>query len=179
MQDWNVVVSVHEAGFVRACTTLQRYGRVKRTEYYNVLVMKVPDTQIFLEALRAAYAEDPFLARLLARVLPVAHTFTFQNAAEFEARAREAVSAWLPALAGKSFHVRMHRRGFKGALSSQEEERLLNHFLLEALAQAGTLGRITFEDPDAILALETVGQRAGLSCWTRESLQRYPFLHLD
>jgi hypothetical protein len=43
----------------------------------------------------------------------------------------------------------------------------------------GNPGRITFADPDAILALETVDCRAGLSLWSREDLQRYPFLHLD
>jgi tRNA(Ser,Leu) C12 N-acetylase TAN1 len=47
------------------------------------------------------------------------------------------------------------------------------------LEMAGAEGEITFEDPDAILALETVGTRAGLSLWTREDLQRYPLLHLD
>jgi hypothetical protein len=51
--------------------------------------------------------------------------------------------------------------------------------LLEALKKANTPGRITFDDPDAILALETVDCQAGLSLWTRQELQRYPFLRLD
>jgi tRNA(Ser,Leu) C12 N-acetylase TAN1 len=38
---------------------------------------------------------------------------------------------------------------------------------------------IDFQDPDAILAVETVGQRGGLSLWTREQLRTYPFLGLD
>jgi hypothetical protein len=73
----------------------------------------------------------------------------------------------------------MHRRGFKGRLSSQHEERFLDEVLLEALDTRGKPSRITFEDPDAILALETVDSRAGVSLWTREDIQRYPFLHLD
>ena len=60
-----------------------------------------------------------------------------------------------------------------------DEERFLDTYLLEALEMAGTRGEITFDDPDAILALETVGPRAGLSLWTREELERYPLLHLD
>jgi hypothetical protein len=51
--------------------------------------------------------------------------------------------------------------------------------LLAALEAAGTPGRITFDDPDAILAVETVGRRAGPSLETREDLATYPFLGLN
>ena len=98
---------------------------------------------------------------------------------EPEAKAREASLTWIPDLAGKSFHVRMYRRGFKGQLSSQSEESFLDGILLDALNKIGKPGRITFENPDAIIALETIDSRAGLSLWTREDLQRYPFLRLD
>jgi hypothetical protein len=57
----------------------------------------------------------------------------------------------------------MHRRGFKGRLSSVEEERFLDNILLKALEKAGSRGRISFEKPDTFIALETVGPRAGLS----------------
>ena len=111
--------------------------------------------------------------------MPVTHTFTFQTPAIFEEKARETVSPWIPGLAAMGFHIRMHRRGFKGKISSMEEERFLDNFILDALERAGTPGHITFEDPDAIIVVETIGQRAGLSLWTREELQRYPLLHLD
>jgi tRNA(Ser,Leu) C12 N-acetylase TAN1 len=111
--------------------------------------------------------------------VPVRSTFTFQSPEEFEARARDAALAFLPELAGKEFHVRLYRHGFKGRLSSHEEERLLGTVLREALEKAGTPGHVTFEDADVILAVETLGNRAGLSLWTREDLRRYPFLRLD
>ncbi|WP_449002730.1 hypothetical protein [Myxosarcina sp. GI1(2024)] len=48
------------------------------------------------------------------------------------------------------------------------------------LQKLGTVYISDFENVlDAILVLETVGQKAGLSCWTREDLQRYPLLRLD
>ena len=75
--------------------------------------------------------------------------------------------------------MRMRRRGFKGKLSGMDEERFLDTYLLDALKESGSEGRIAFEDPDAIIALETVGPRAGLSLWTREELRLYPLLHLD
>ncbi len=60
-----------------------------------------------------------------------------------------------------------------------DEERFLDRILLEELGKRGNPGHITFKDPDAIIVLETIGQQAGLSCWTREDLQRYPLLRLE
>lgn len=70
----------------------------------------------------------------------------------------------------------MHRRGFKGKLSTAKEERFLDETLVDALDALSAPGRITFTDPDAILQIETVDGRAGLSLWRREDLRRYPFL---
>ncbi len=116
---------------------------------------------------------------LLSQTPPVTATFSFQSPEEFETKAKEAVLPWVENLAGKSFHVRMHRRGFKGRISSPESERFLDKILLEELVKIGHPGQITFEDPEAIIVVETVGQQAGLSCWSREDLQRYPLLKLD
>jgi hypothetical protein len=58
-------------------------------------------------------------------------------------------------------------------------EGVLCAHLIDLLQAAGTPGRITFSDPDVIIALETVGTRAGLSLWTREDLARHRFLRLD
>jgi len=63
---------------------------------------------------------------------------------------------------------RRHRRGFKDRLASQEQERILDSVLLAALEKAGNPGRISFEDPDVVCVVETIGQWAGLSLWTRE-----------
>lgn len=177
--DWNVVASVHERGFVRACELLGELGPVSRTEFYNVLVMKVEDVRRFLEALRTLIDETPDAHAVLARVVPVTRTFTFQTAEEFEAKAMNAAAPWMTELAGKRFHVRMRRRGFKGKLSSQQEERFLDEFILRRLDEDAMPGRIDFEDPDAVVAVETLGQRAGLSLWTREDLERYPFVRVD
>ena len=179
MRDWNVVVSVHEGRFVRACQLLEQFGRLERTEYYNVLVMKVEDSSVFVTALADLVSTVPDVLAVVSRVVPAAETFTFQSAEEFEAKAREIALGWQPALVGKAFHVRLHRRGFRGRLSSQEEERFLDEVLLDALERAGTPGRISFDDPDAILDVETVSNRAGMSLWTREDLSRLPFLKLD
>jgi len=177
--DWNVVVSVAEHRYKQARELLQRYGAVAKTEFYNVLVMRVDDGPRLLELLNTRVEQDPEIGDLISRVAPVSRTFVFQTPEEFEIKAKEAALPWVPELGGRSFHVRMHRRGFKGRLSSQDEERFLDACLLDHLEQMGDPGRISFEDPDAILALETISQRAGLSLWTREELKRYPLLKLD
>jgi hypothetical protein len=51
--------------------------------------------------------------------------------------------------------------------------------LLEALEKAGAPGRVSFQEPDAIIAIETIGTWAGLSLVTREDRERYPFIRLD
>jgi tRNA(Ser,Leu) C12 N-acetylase TAN1 len=179
MQDWNVVVSVHEEGYKPAIRLLSGLGEVAATDYYNVLVMKVEDPAAFLEALAALVEETPGILNDISRVVPSEEGFGFQSAQEFESKARDVALSWVPELANCAFHVRMHRRGFKHAMESPGEERFLDAVLLAALEQAGTPGRITFDDPDAIIAVETVGARAGLSFWRRADRQRYPFLGLD
>jgi len=40
------------------------------------------------------------------------------------------------------------------------------------------LPHVAFDDADAVLAVDTVGDRAGMALWTRDDLRRYPFLGL-
>lgn len=93
--------------------------------------------------------------------MPVTERFTFTDPADFEARAKAIVLRWLPQLGGKTFHVRMHRRGSKGELNSHVVEQSLDAALLVGLAARGTPGRIDFVDPDAVIAVETIGVPSG------------------
>jgi hypothetical protein len=179
MHDWNAVITVREGGFVPACRLLEPVGIVRKSEFFNTLVMRTPDPFQLLADLQKELERDPAIGSWISRFMPIRKLFGFQSVAEFETRSREAVLEWLPLLGNSRFHLRMHRRGFKGKLSSMEEERFLDEFLLERLAEAGNPGKIAFDDPDAIIALETVGTHAGLSLFTREELQRFSLLHLD
>jgi tRNA(Ser,Leu) C12 N-acetylase TAN1 len=179
MKDWNVVVTLRGRRFGKALRLLQPYGQVARSDFFNVLLMRVKDPRALLEALHARAAEDPAILDCLARVIPVTRTFAFQSPAEFEERAKEAAQEFVPTLSGRSFHVRVHRRGFKGRLSSLDQEHLLDDVLLERLASMGTPGRLSFEDPDAVVDVETVGTQAGMSLWTRQELHGTPLLHSD
>lgn len=179
MQDWNVVVTVYEEGFADALKALREFGPVEPTGFHNVLVMKVEDPLALLNALERSIEADAYLGNTLSRAAPCQRTFDFTSPEDFEEQARRIALEWAPQLAGRAFHVRFHRRGFKHQLSSQSEERFLDEALLQALEQAGQPGKIAFEDPDAILAVETVGGRAGLSLWTRDQLKQSTLLRLD
>lgn len=178
MFDWNVVVSLRGTGSFKAARRyLKSVARVDTTDYYNVLALKADDLELFLEAVKRDVALNPELGPALARVVPVSRTFVFQNPAEFEAQARQTAATFAPQLAGTAFYVRMHRRGFRGTLVSPEQERALDRLLAGYLAAVGTPGTVRFDDPDAVLVIETLGQWAGFGLITRALRERYPFVN--
>lgn len=174
-----MVAVINEGGFIEALRVLGKFGLAGRSRFYNVLLMKVPDARQLLEALRLRLAGAPGSLAFLSKLLPVEMTFHFATRMEFEGKARESVLVYARELGGKSFHVRIHRRGSKGRISSPEEERLLDGLLLQELEKAGNPGRISFEDPDAVIAVETIEDRAGVALWRREDLALYPFVRVD
>jgi len=179
MRDWNVVVTVGERVFKEAIRFLRRFGTVEKTAFFNVLIMKVDDPLHLPESLAAWMSAHPENSNLLGHVAPCLATFNFQSPEEFEERAREAVLPFASSLSGKRFYVRMRRRGFKGQLSTLTEEHFLDDVVLGAARESGAASQITFEDPDAVVVVETVNNRGGIAVWAREDLQRYPFLRPD
>lgn len=179
MKDWNVVVSVFQDGYSRALRALQKLGVAERSPYHNVLVMKVEDPIVLLDAIEKRTEESPALYDAISRVAPAMRDFDFLSEAEFVEKARSIIHEWLPRLAGRSLHVRLRRRGTKHELQTQEAERLFNDAIVEATTRAGTPSTISFTDPDVVIEVDTVDNRAGLAMWTREELVRYHVLRPD
>ncbi len=178
IDDWNVVITVHEGCFREALQFLEEFGEVSRTDYFNVLAMKTGEPYALLEQFQGLITVAPESLTFFARVIPVSHSFYFKSVQEFENNAKEVVASMVPRLAGKKFFVRIHRRGFKGRLVSTEEERFLDDFLLHLLEENGSPGYINFKEPDAIVVVETIGQYAGFALFTREELARFSLLKL-
>jgi len=176
---WNVIVTLPEATAPQARRALRRWGTLHRTGYFNVLVTAVTDPDRFLRELGEAVAATPGILNFIAHVFPAQQTFDFATVEEFEKKARDAALARAPLLAGKRFHVRLHRRGLKGILSTPNEERFLDEALLQALSSAGTPGHIGFDDADFVIHIETIDRRAGLSLWSRDDMQKFPFLSIS
>lgn len=176
MKDWNVVISIFQEGFRPALHALRHIGPVEPSPYHNVLLMRVEDPLAALAAVERKIEEDPPLYDAISRLAPAVRSFDFHTAEAFNDQAKKAAMEWLPQLAGRSFHVRLHRRGLRHDLRSPDVERLLDDALLDALTQAGTPGHIAFDDADAVIAIDTVDDRAGIGFWTREDLKQHPLL---
>lgn len=129
----------------------------------------------------AGFEDDASIFNDISRIMPDHATFSFARVAEFEDEACSIACQWGDRLAGKSFHVRLHRRTGETSvkLRSHTEEVLLDNAILDHLSKTGRPGRVKFEDPDYVLDIETVGPRAGMSIWSRHDLMRFPFLHVD
>jgi tRNA(Ser,Leu) C12 N-acetylase TAN1 len=181
MKDWNVVATLYqeEHAVRRARQFLRQFGGVETTEFHNVLVMRVENIDDFLRDFSAAVDAEPGIFNDVSRVVPLRQTFDFADTEAFESKARAIALSWTAQLRGRSFYVRLHRRGLRSDLASPKEERFLDEALLSALDEAGAPGHIRFEDPDAVIDVETVGHRAGLSLWTRDDLKRHPYLKAD
>jgi tRNA(Ser,Leu) C12 N-acetylase TAN1 len=175
--EWNAIAVPQERCFRESWRYLEAFGAVQKTGYLNVLALKTADPpRAFLDALAADLARDPSNADLLARVAPAEGTFTFQDVPDFDARAREALLPRVRELDGRSFHLRIHRRGFKQGFDRMKRERILGEALLDDTIAHGTPARIAFDDSDIVIAIEMVNGRAGFALWTREELARWPLL---
>ncbi|MCC0178174.1 hypothetical protein I4641_14420 [Waterburya agarophytonicola K14] len=173
---WNVLIKVQKHNFSPAYLLLEKLGRVYQSDFEDLLLVKVESIPQFLAECDRAFKKDAHLLNLFERIVPVTKTFDFQSQEEFETQAKEIVMDWIPMLADKKFYVRMHRIGFKDRIDRHEEETFLDLVILQELENIGKPGQIGGVDPDMIVAVETVTERAGLACWTRQDLQAYPWL---
>jgi tRNA(Ser,Leu) C12 N-acetylase TAN1 len=176
VKDWNVIVTIYQQGFKRALRALLAIGPTERTPYYNVLVMRVDEPLMALEAIERLTEERPALFDAIARVAPAASTFEFESTESFKDRAKSFMLERLPNLAGRSFHVRLHHRGSKLDLRTPDAERLFNDAIVAATVESGAPARISFTDPDVVVVIDTIDDRAGLAIWTREDLARHRLL---
>jgi len=179
MQDWNVVVTVFQEGYRRALRALRALGSAERSPYHNVLVMKAEDPMALLAAVEACTDESPALYDAISRVAPAQRTFDFGSTADFLDVTKSIVCEWTPRLAGRRFHVRVHRRGMGHDLHTQDIENRLDTAILDGTASMGSPSSIGFTDMEAMIAVDTIDHRAGVSLWTREDLACHRLLRPD
>lgn len=179
MKEWNIIISVFQDGFRQALRALRKFGEVERGHFHNVLAMAVDDPMALLSAIEEQIKHEPALFDAIARVAPAMQTFEFHSAEEFKEKAKAATHEWLPRLAGRSFHVRLHRRGFKHQLETPDAEKYLGEVALAALAQRGTPGSISLSKPDFVIVIDTLDHRAGAAIFSREELAGHPLLRPD
>ena len=179
MKDWNVVITPYPQEWPPAVRALRGVAQAAPSGHYNVLLAKVDDPVALLESLERRAESEPVLIDAISRIAPALAGFDYETNEDFERGALTALEPWLAQLAGKSFHVRVKRRGAELSATGAEEEARLGRAIQERLAEAGAASRIDFTDPDYVLAIDAVDGRAGLGLWSREDLQHHRFLRPD
>jgi tRNA(Ser,Leu) C12 N-acetylase TAN1 len=174
--DWNLVVTAHGGRRHDLVHALRPIVRLVRAGYAEVLVGRTDDVEACLAAIAARAADPVFAAEILARVVPVERTFAL--APEIEPQLVVEIGSIADTLVDRSFHVRVERRGHKHLLQSDHLERVLGTTLVDALRARGHTPRVTFDDPDVIVAVELIGDAAGIGLVPREMRARYPFVRL-
>jgi len=177
VDDWNVLATSVEGARPVLLAGLRRRGAFRGGGYRNVAIGRVGDVPEFLAALRDDVARDPVLGAALGRVLPIERTFRLA-ADDPLASLEAAVDALHAEVAGRSFFVRLERRGLHGALHTSEVERTLGTLLWRRLETGGYRPRVTFTDPDVVIAIETLGDRAGIALVDRALRQAYSFVRI-
>lgn len=174
--DWNLVVTAQGGRRHDLVRALRPIVRLRRAGYAEVLVGRTDDVDACLAAIAARLDADPILAaEVLARVVPVERTFALD--ADVDTQLAHEILTVVDALAGKSFHVRVERRGHRRILMSDHLERLLGGTLAEALKAKGHTPTVTFKDPDVIVAVELIGDAAALGLVSRQH-RRHKFVRL-
>ncbi len=176
MLDWNLVVTAHGGRRHDLVHALRPIVRLRRAGFAEVMVGRAADLDACLDGIAARAVDPVFAAEVLARVVPVTRTFAL--GAEIEAQLVTEIGALADALVDRSFHVRVERRGHKELVQSDHLERVLGTALVDGLRARGATPSVTFGDPDLIVAVELIGDVAGLGLVPRALRTRYPFVRL-
>lgn len=177
MRRWNILATSLEGQRDALRVALRRLGSFWGAGYRNVLVGSVEDPLGFLEKVRARLQTDELLETSLTKIVPVERIAVFEGP-----RLAETLTEMLvpraDQIAGRSFYVRVERRGLRGIVHTPTVERLVGEALMSAAANLGSPARVTFEDADVVVAAETVGETVGVGFLARELRESFPFVRV-
>ena len=63
-------------------------------------------------------------------------------------------------------------------MSSLEIEKEISSFMFEKLEKAGKQAHVSFSDPDIVIIVETIANRAAVALITREMREKYPLIRV-
>jgi tRNA(Ser,Leu) C12 N-acetylase TAN1 len=147
------------------------------TPFRYVCTGWVKDIATFLDALLEAEQAGRAWTRHVARVVPVAYTFEF-SPDSLQGKLEAAVEETTAKIAGGTCFVRVERRGLGDEINTPALEQAIADHLFAAVEARGGALRTSFEDPDYVVAVETVDSDCGVALITREMRQRYPFIRV-
>ena len=169
-EDWNVLVICSRGRTGAALSLLARSGRFRTGGYPQVLVGSVarPGSRMDLLAGIEELARGGDCSEgVIDRIVPMEEAVPFARDDVTEALC-EVFEPLAPRLCGKTFYVRSHLRGLKGRIEHPAVERALGDFLFDFARRAGEPPKVSFRDPDFVVAVEVVGRRAGYAFLGRD-----------
>ncbi len=175
MKEWNILATAFWGRGKDALRLLTPHGEFKGSGFKDVLQGYVEDVNLLLEKLELMRQGNPDRMSCLSQILPLDHTFNF-SLLDFTDKLKEAVSSYVEKVEGKKFYVRVKRRGHKGEMSSLEIEKEISSFIFEKLEEAGKQAQVSFSDPDLVIIVETIANRAGVAVVTREMREKHPLI---
>jgi len=178
MWQFNLIVTLAAEGrFQPLWMELMQHGDFRKTEFFGVIAGRIDDPPAFFEFVSEKRDHQSLIYLDIGRIVPLDRCLTF-SPDTFEERIREALVPYIDRLDGQRFYVRIERRGLKGRIVSPEVERELDEFLQQELIQRQGSAQIDFDNPDLIVAIETLGTRCGIGLISRELLQCYDFVRV-
>lgn len=175
---WNVLVTSLEGERERLLWALRPLARFRRGGFPNVLVATVPDPHAFVAAVAAALPTSGALRGALGKVVPIDRTVRFASPADLVDTIVGAVEPLLERLVGRTFFVRVARRGFRGVIDSTAVEGEIGARLVALLEARGDRPRVRFADPDVVVVVETLHDEAGVALLPRELRTAHPFVRV-
>lgn len=178
MQNWNVIITVLPGPGQenRLLQGLRPLGEFHRSSFKDVCVGRVEDANRFLDTLLQAREAGAGWIAALGRAIPVEQNFRFTSDTLAE-QFKQAAEPLLQRMdRGSSFHVRLERRGLTGKIDTPRVEREVAEYLFALAERQHKQLRVSFDDPDYVVAAETVGDECGVTLLTRELSRRYPFV---
>lgn len=178
MWSFNIVATMAGSGRYRhMLEDLAPFGEFRRTEFHGVALGQVTDPLAMLETIRRERERKFYAFQDLGRIVPVECRFEF-SVESFAEKLFEVLPRFFERLEGKRLYVRVERRGHKAELISPLIEQQMNEFLLGRLEARGAPAMIDCDSPDAIVAVETLGERCGVGLITRELMTRHPVVRV-
>jgi tRNA(Ser,Leu) C12 N-acetylase TAN1 len=175
---WNVLVTAVEGQRDTLLYALRPLARFRRGGYPNVAVATIEDVPAFLVALREALEASLDLRISLGKVVPMDATVRFPGPDAFVDTVMGALEPHLPRLRGASFFVRVSRRGFRHALVTTDAERAIGARVYAWLEAQGDQPVVRFDDPDVVIAIETIRDEAGIGVLGRGLRTTYSFVRI-
>jgi tRNA(Ser,Leu) C12 N-acetylase TAN1 len=175
---WNLLVTSQEGQREALRRALRPLARFRRGGFPNVLVATVEDPAGFLDGLGEVCAASEIVRASVGKVIPVDRTLRFAAPETFRDEVLAVLGTLVDRLEGRTFFVRIFRRGFRGQIDSTRLEGEVGAHLVGLLEARGGRPKVRFDDADVAVVIETLHDEVGIAFLDRARRVTYPFIRV-